>query len=520
MAEPWVFDPIRAARPIRFITRYLRHVQGPMAGQRIELLDWESITIANAFGWVHRETRRRKYRIIYTFIPRKNGKSTLCAAVMLYMLFSDGEKGAQVYAAAADRFQAAIVFDIARRMVQQAPRLAGRAKIQKRSILVPATWSSYQVLSADVYNKHGLNPSGIGMDELHTQPSRDLYDVLHTGVGAREQPLEWIMSTSGYDKESFWQEFHDHAVQVADGTIEDPTFLPVLYGAEKTDDWTDPEVWKAVNPSLGFGITLEYLQDEVRKAKRSPSYQNTFKRLHLNIRTAQETKWLDMDAWDDCDFQVAIEKLHRCECYGGLDLASKLDLSAFDLVFPPQPMTENLYVMLAWFWVPKNRIEQRVKKDRVPYDVWVENKLIKATDGDVTDYDVVFADIKALGEIFTIKEVALDRWGATQLHARLEGAGFIVAEFGQGIKSMKDPTSELEALIVSHRLAHNNNPVLRWMADNVMVWHDAAGSIKPDKGKSREKIDGIVAGIMALGRAMLHNAAGPSVYEKQGFDVL
>jgi len=508
-------------RAIRFIERYCRHVQGPYAGKLVRLLPWERDTIAHAFGWVHRETGVRRYRIVYTFIPRKNGKSTLAACVMLYLLFADGEKGAQIYSAAADRFQASIVFDIARRMVEQAPELKRRARVMRRVILVPATWSSYQVLSADVYTKHGLNPHGIGFDELHTQPSRDLYDVLHTGSGARLQPLEWIMSTAGFEDDSFWAEFHRHAIQVAEGKVADDRFLPVLYGLARDDDWTDPALWREVNPSLGAGVTEDYLREECEKAVRLPSYQNVFRRLHLNILTKQETKWMDMVAWDDCGrLPLDPAALKGAPCYGGADLGSKLDLTAFALWFPPSPATGGAHALLVWFWMPQDGVQRRVMEDLVPYDLWIEKGLIRTTPGAITDHEIVCNEIAAICQEHRCQEIAIDRWGAIQLFARLEARGLKPIEYGLGIKSMKDPTAEFEALAIARKVAHGGNLVLRWMADNVQVWQDAAGNMKPDKGKSREKIDGIVAGILALGRVLAHAPAGPSIYETQGFELL
>jgi len=495
------FDEAAADRAEGFFRDCLTHVKGEWRGQPLELSDWQRDRIIRPlFGW-KRSDGTRRYRTAYIEIPRKSGKSTLCAGIALYLLFADGEPGAEVYSAAADREQAAIVFEMAREMAQARPALRDRAKFYKRAIVVPNTMSSYKVLSAEAYSKHGLNASGIIFDELHAQPSRELWDVLTTSTGARRQPLVCAITTAGYDRHSICYEQHDYAVKVRDGIIKDDAFLPVIFAADEGADWTSPETWARAHPGLGVSLKAEYMAAECEKARQLPSYENTFKRLLLNIWTEQDTRWLPLETWDAA--ACAAPDLTGCECFAGLDLASTTDVAALVLLFP---VGGKLYVR-PHFWVPQDRIRGRTSRDRVPYDVWVREGLIEATDGAVIDYDVIRRRIGELSEQYRIREIAIDRWNSTQLATQLQGDGFTVIAFGQGFASMAAPTKELERRLIGRELAHDGNAVLRWMASNVTVAQDPAGNMKPDKAKSTEKIDGIVALVMALGRQMVATEA-------------
>lgn len=506
---------------VNFFGRLLIHTKGEWAGQKFILEDWQREEIIEPlFGWKRISDGTRRYRTAYIEVPRKNGKSTMAAGIGLYLLYADDEPGAEVYSAAADRDQANIVFDEAKRMTESAPPLIKRAQVFKRSIIVPGTYSAYRVLSADAYTKHGLNAHGVVVDELHAQPTRDLVDVLVTSTGARRQPLTVFITTAGYDRESICWEYHEYARQVLEGIIDDPTFLAVIYAAEQDDDWLDEDVWAKANPNLGVTVKRDYLRNEARRAKQTPAYQNTFRRLHLNQWTQQEARWLPLEAWDACNTPVNESLLKGAPCYGGLDLASTSDIASFVLDFPSEPGEEEHHAWLGFFWIPEENMVERARKDRVPYDAWVRQKLIAATEGNVIDYAYIVRDIEALGERFNIQEIAFDRWGAFQVSQALEGAGFTMVGFGQGFASMAGPTKELLRLVLDGKLAHGGQPVLRWMADNMVVSTDAAGNVKPNKAKSHEKIDGIVAGIMALDRATRHQNKKRSVYETRGLEVV
>lgn len=510
------FDKKAADLAVAFFERLLVHSKGEWAGQAFALQGWQRDDIIRPlFGW-KRADGSRKFRTAYIEIPRKNGKSTLSAGLALYLLFADGEAGAEVYSAAADRDQARIVFDQAKSMIEASPALSKFSKVYRNAITTPKSAGSYRVLSADAYTKHGLNAHGIVFDELHAQPNRDLWDVLNTSTGARRQPLMIMITTAGYDRESICWEQHEYATRVLDGTIDDPSYFAYIAGASDDDDWTDPVTWAKANPGLGVTIKLDYLEAESRRAQNSPAYQNTFRRLHLNQWTSQDERWIDMAAWDACG--QALPDLHGRECYGGLDLATTTDLAAFVLVFPPERDDEPYWV-LPRFWIPGDNMLERERRDRVPYSAWARDGLIHATPGNVIDYSHILQTVIALRDEYDIREIAFDRWGATLISQQLMEAGLEMVQFGQGYASMSAPTKELYKMILSGEIAHGGNRVLRWMADNVVVRQDPAGNLKPDKGRSRERIDGIVAAIMGLDRAVRHEG-GASVYETRGMFVL
>jgi phage terminase large subunit-like protein len=508
----WV-DEAAAAKACEFFERFLRHAKGEWAGQRFALSEWQRRDIIRPiFGW-KRPDGTRKYRKVYVEVPRKNGKSTLGAGIALYLLFSDGEPGAEIYSAAADREQAAIIFDVARQMVDQDSDLRSRCEVFRRSIVVGKTGSAYHVLSADAPTKHGKNSHGVLFDELHAQPDRELYDVLKTSTGSRRQPLFVMFTTASYDKTSICWEEHEYATPLLAGSIHDDTYLPIIYAADQDEDWTDPKVWAQANPGLGESVLIQYLQDECNRAKESPAYQNTFRRLHLNQWTEQAERFLDMSSWDECAGQVDPSELEGCPCWAGLDSASTIDITAFVLCFADQ---DGSYSWLPFFWVPEESIQKRSMKDRIQYDDWEKLGFIESTPGNVCDYDHIRERIKQLAEKYRIQAIAYDRWNASQLVTQLMNDGATMVPFGQGYQSMSAPTKELIKLVISRKLRHGGNPVLRWMASNVASKQDPAGNQKPDKAKSSEKIDGIVAEIMALGRAMVGGGKPSSIYEERG----
>ena len=507
------FDETAAQRAVGFFRDCLTHVKGEKAGQPFELDNWQEDIVATMFGW-KRQDGTRRFRTSYIEIPRKNGKSTLCAGLALYMLFSDGEAGAEVYSAAAEREQASIVFDIAAQMVSAEPILRAHSQTFRKSIAVEKTASSYKVLSADAFTKHGLNASAIIFDELHAQPNRHLWDVLTTSTGARVQPLTIAITTAGYDRNSICYEQHEYAEKVRDGIIEDETFLPVIYSADKEDDFRNEETWIKSNPAYGISIREDYLEREAKRASELPSYENTFKRLHLNMWTEQAVRWLPMDRWDDCE---PFAEFEGRPCWAGLDLASTTDIAAFVMVAPDG---DGGVDVLPTFWIPSENAHRRERKDRVPYTTWIKQNLIRSTDGDVIDYDQIREDIFKLCEQNNVQEIAVDRWNSTQLVTQLEGelSNVRIAMFGQGYRSMSAPSKELEALVMGKNLHHGGNPVMRWMMSNVAIESDGI-NIKPSKKRSTEKIDGIVALVMALARASQANDTG-SIYDNRGITIL
>lgn len=511
-----MFDEAKAQRAMQFIN-CLKHTKGKWRGQPFDLLPWQEQIIRDVFGTV-KENGYRQYNTAYVEIPKKNGKSELAAGVALYMTCGDGEWGAEVYGCASDRQQASIVFDVAVDMVDQCPALKKRIKpvmSVKRLVYLP-TNSFYQVLSAEAYTKHGLNVHAVIFDELHSQPNRELFDVMTKGSGdARTQPLFFLITTAGTDRHSVCFEQHQKAEDILQGRKIDPTFYPVIYGASDDADWTSEKVWYRANPSLGHTIDIEKVRNAYLSAKDNPAEENIFRQLRLNQWVKQSTRWMQMEKWDACAFQVDEGELLGRECYGGLDLSSSIDITAFVLVFPPRNDTEK-YIILPYFWIPEENMIQRVRRDHVPYDVWEKQGCLMTTEGNVIHYGFIENFIDALGKKFHIKEIAFDRWGAVQMVQNLEGLGFTVVPFGQGFKDMSPPSKRLMELTLEKSIAHGGHPVLRWMMDNIFIRTDPAGNIKPDKEKSTEKIDGAVATIMALDRAIRHGCSSGSVYDERG----
>jgi phage terminase large subunit-like protein len=495
------YDEQAAERAVSFFADCLTHTKGEWAGEPLTLSQWQADRIIRPlFGW-KRPDGTRRYRTAFVMIPRKAGKSTLAAGIALYLLFADNEPGAEIYSAAADREQAGIVFEMAKHMTSASPMLNRRSESFKRSIVVPTTASSYKVLSSDAFTKHGLSAHGIIFDEVHAQPDRELWDVLTTSVGARRQPLTVAITTAGYDRHSLCFELYDHACKVRDGVIDDPHFLPVIYEAGADDDWKAPATWHKAHPGLGVSVKEEFLAEECAKAQHLKSFENTFRRLYLNQWTEQESRWITLGAWDACAGELP--DLRGRECFAGLDLASTTDIAALSLVFE---VDGRLYVK-PYFWVPREGVRRRAERDRVPYERWIADGLIEATDGDVIDYDTIRKRVNELAEHYRIREIAIDRWNATQISTQLAGDGFEMVGFGQGMASMSGPMKELERRLLAKELAHAGHPVLRWMAANVAATQDAAGNVKPDKSKSTGRIDGIVAAIMAIGRLTVASEA-------------
>ena len=511
------FDERKAQRVVRFIEA-LRHTKGEFHGQPFHLLPWQEKIIRDVFGTVRDDDpTMRQYTTAYIEIPKKNGKSELGAAIALNMLINDDEWKAEVYSCASDRQQAAIVFDVAVDMVRQSPALMKRVKIipSTRRMIYQPTGSIYQVLSSEVATKHGLNVSACIFDELHTQPTRALYDVMTQGSGdARRQPLWFFLTTAGTDRNSICWEVHQKALDILEGRKNDPRFYPVLFGLPDEADWTSEENWYRANPSLDHTITIDKVRDAFRKAQETPADENQFRQLRLNQWVKQSVRWMPMDKWDECGGVVDPYALEGRACYAGLDLSSTSDLTALVLAFPPTSEDEP-YRVLPFFWLPEETLSLRVRRDHVPYDQWARRGFIQTTEGNVVHYGFIERFICELGERYDIREIAHDRWNATMMVQTLEDDGFTMVPFGQGFKDMSPPTKELMRLVLEHRLCHGGHPVLRWNMDNAYVRTDPAGNLKLDKEKSTEKVDGAVALVMALDRAQ-RNLNGGSVYDERG----
>lgn len=510
------YDKKKADRAVTFIEN-LCHTKGKWAGTPFWLLPWQEQLIRDIFGIV-KPDGNRQFRTAFVEICKKVGKSELAAAVALYLLYADNEPSAEVYGAAADRQQAFIVFDVAKQMVEMSPALMKRSKLMgaTKRIVNYSNAGYYQVLSAEVGGKHGFSVSGLVFDEIHTQPNRQLYDVLTKGSSdARQNPLHFIITTAGNDRHSIAYELHTKAVDILEGRRVDPTFYPVVYGLKDDEDWEDEANWYKVNPSLGYTVDIERLRDAYREAKQNPADEITFKWLRCNMWVSSTVAWIPDAIYMRGNEPIDMDALAGRDCYAGLDLSSTGDITALVLIFPPRDEEEK-YVLLPYFWIPEETIPRRVKANSVPYDIWEKQGYIMSTEGNVIHYDFIEKFIMDLSEKYHILEIAVDRWNATQMIQNLEGEGFTIVPFGQGFSSMSAPTKEFYRLLMEGRIIHGGNPVLRWMAGNVVIDTDPAGNIKVTKAKSKEKIDGIVAAIMALDRCIRQEGQSGSVYDERG----
>jgi phage terminase large subunit-like protein len=501
------FDREAVERFLSFAA-HLHQFQGKWADKPLEILPWELEEIVAPLFGTMRADGTRFFRTVFVFVPRKNGKTTLLSAIELYLLLADGESGAQVVTAAVDRAQATFAFEPAKMMVNKSPGLRARAKVYRREIRVPATGSTFWPLSSDLGNKHGMNLHAAGIDELHAWPNRELLDIITSSMGARTQPVTFIITTAGYDPNSAERQLYDHTIAVSKGLVSDPSFLGVIYEAPADMDWTSAEAWRVANPSLGVTITEEFLAAECERAKAIPSMQNAFRRLYLNQHTSQDTRWMSLEAWDGCTGNAEVPP--GSDVYAGLDLSSTTDLTALVLLAPQSGMP----VALPFFFLPEEGLRERGLRDRVPYEVWQRDGHLLTTPGNVVDYSFIRAKVRELAKTYRIRELVYDRWGATQLVQEFQEDGLTVVPMGQGFASMSAPTKELMRLVLDKKLVHGGHPVLRWNADNAAVQTDPAGNIKLAKDKSTGRIDGLVALVMALD-AVMRRPTKKSIYEDE-----
>lgn len=509
------FDDQKAREAISFF-RLLKHSKGEWAGRPLTLEPWQQFVVASLLGW-RRTDGTRRYRTAYLEVARKNGKTTLAAGLGLYLMLADGEPGAEVYSVATKRDQARLSHGEATRMAKSSPAIRRMVNIYRDNIHIVDTASKFEPLGADADTMDGLNVHAALVDEVHAHKTRQVWDVIETATGSRRQPLMLAITTSGYNRQSLCWQLHEYTQQVLDGVIEDDSWFGMIYTLDEDDEWQDEALWPKANPNLGVSKKWDDMRRKAARAREMPAALNAFQRLELDIWTQAETKWIPWQHWQACGAAVDAEGMRGRICYGGLDLSSNTDVSAFLLVFPPQGNGDR-YQVLSRFWIPEEAMVERSRRDRVPYDDWVRQGLITATPGNVIDYAWILDQIDQDAQAYDIREVAFDRWGATKIATELmeRGGEDWLVQFGQGYVSMSPAMRELERLILEHKLAHGNNPVLTWMANNLVVRTDPAGNIKPDKEKSIERIDGMVALVMALDRALRHEPPKRSVYETRG----
>lgn len=528
LAEGCWFNEKIASQYIRFFEKCLTHVEGELAGQPFILEEWQQATIANLFGWYRKDERGRevrRFRKMFFYVPRKNGKTPFVAGICLAVMVLDNEPGAQVYGFAADVEQAALMYHQATGMVHNEPELSSRLEIYKatgqRAIVYPEYRSSYKVVSGDAKGKHGRNPHFVAVDELHEQPNRTLIDTIETSFASlnRKQPLLIYLTTADYDREeSICNEKLELAKNVRDNPGDkampgyDPTLLPVIYEARRDDDWTDPVVWARVNPNLDVSVSRNFLEDQCREARENAAIENNFKRLHLNMRTEQAFRWMPMDAWDRCDDDVDESLLAGRECFGGLDLASKNDTASFMLVFPPDP-GDDLWRVLTRVWIPQEAATRDELKKSIPYSVWASNGLITICSGSRIEYQLILDQMSMDAERYELVNIGADPWNLEHLRQTFDPEGMKIVEARQGMRTLSAPMKELKALVESEAIAHGGHPVLRWQMGNVAADEDKNLNIMPNKRKSSSKIDAPVSLIMAVGMAMLREEPPPTAYD-------
>ena len=512
----YYWDEEKASRIIDFAKRYIRHVKGKSGGKAFEFSLWQERILRTFFGWIRISDDCRRFRTLYIEVPRKNGKSFIASIVALYLLFADKEAGAEIYSAATDERQARIVFRSAVAMLNKAPKLRKRCKVTKKAIeKIPFDDSFYTPLSAEAYTKDGLNASGIIFDELHAQPTRDLYDVLRTSQGAREQPVELNITTAGKSLTGIGYDVHLYAEKVRDGVVEDPAFLPVIYAIKDGEDWKDLKVIKRCNPGYGISVKPDFLESELRRAINEPSYAPTFQRLYLNKWVGSGSAWMSADFWKGLAEDYTWADLLGMPCWLALDLSKRTDLSAATLFFPTQDLKGGK--SLTKFWMPSDRLEDKEKDDRAPYQRWVDQGLITLTDGDVIDLDFIVEEVQQLYQDYDIKEGVIDPWSSTAVTTRLQKEEIELIEFRQGWKSMSPAMKDLEAMFRSRKYAHDGNPVMSWMMSNLKVKTDDKENMQPDKRSSTSRIDGPVSLIMAGGRAFAAVNDPDNIYDTEGF---
>lgn len=533
----------------------LKLTKGKFHGCYFEQQDWQERIIRDVYGTL-KPDGNRQYKVVYIEIPKKMGKSEMGAGFALKQLCADNEWLAEVYGCAADKANASLVFDVAVEMIDQELELKKRCDliISKKRIVYRPTKSFYQVLSAEAYTKHGLNVSGCIFDELHAQPNRGLYDVMMFGSGdAREQPLYVIITTAGDDPDrlSIGWEVHKKAEDILLGHRGDPTFYPVIFGIDPEEQrvwtgwsyktfkelglkpskfdkegWKNRKVWSLVNPSLGVTVKYEKLEEALTSVQGNAAEERTFKQLRLNIWVKYKaTKWVPYEIWMENTGIVDRQSLKGRVCYGGLDLSSKMDLTAFVLVFPPEE-EGGKYMILPTFWIPEDNVDKYVEQYGVKYKEWIDQGLLKTTPGNKIDYHCIINEIVKQSEEFDIKEIAYDPFLADMIETDLTEAGLTMVELRPIFQYISPPMEELEAYLYGKHLNHGNNPILNWMFSNLQVIKNANGQIRPTKavkvGNSKNKkgdeyykIDGIMALITAMARVIVNRDNAPT-YEKRG----
>lgn len=535
---PYYFDAAAADLACEFFPSCLTHHKGQdWAGRPFELLPWQrELLVRPLIGWKRRSDGRRRFRKVLLFVCKKQGKTELVAGLANYFLFVDGEPGAEIVVAAADRSQATTLFDETKEMVEDDEVLRAKADIFRRSIVYRDLRSVLQVISAEARTKHGPNLQVVIVDELHAQPDRLLVETLEKGVAARREPVILYLTTAGENIESICYEEYEYAKKLIAGIITDDSYLPIVFEASPEDDWRLPATWRKAAPSLGVTVSEEYYAGEVVKAQNEPRKLATFLRLHLNIWTAQHVIWIQDETWTACTATVPTENPTGEVATLGLDLSTKYDLTACVVTLRHEdpdaaaeeeedgeptegaesaPLRLNFSVsVIPYFWLPEDTLEQRCRDDRIQYDVWRDLGLLRVTPGNAVDFDVILRDIlEEIVPTFHVREGGFDPWSATQMAIQLKAAGLPMFEVPQTYKHLNEPSKLLEAIVLSRRLRHDGHRVLRWCVSNTAVKQDANGNIRPVKVSRTQRADGTFALITSLARLMVQVEAPEPAFD-------
>ena len=506
----WYFDKKAAMRAIHFIEK-LKHTKGEWAGQRFRLELWQQFVLWNIFGWKNADGTRR-FRYAYIEIARKNGKTALSAGIGLYMLFADGESRPEVYSAATVKDQAKICFSDAVEIVK-ATDLKNYLTPYRNSIVYELKGGTMKPLSSDYGTHDGLNPSCGIIDEFHAHKDSGMFDVIKSAFGARRQPLMFIITTAGFDKSGVCYAYRENVIKVLRGVNEDDSLFGIIYTLDDKSEWDDPKMWIKANPNLGVSLSADYLADQVKDAKNRPEAVRNVMTKNVDLWVDAERTWILDDVWQKCIGTTDPADLKGCACWGGLDLSNVSDITAYVLLFHEN----DRFQLLPHFWIPEEKMLEKIRKENINYDKWVAEGYVTVTPGNVIDYDFVKTDILRIVADYDLRTSAYDRWNSSQTIIDLQNEGMECNPFGQGYGSMSAPTKEFEKLVLTGKIEHFGNPVLRWMLASTLVKTDPAGNIKPDKEKSTQKIDGIVASNMSLGEWMTAQANDESnPYENRG----
>lgn len=513
----WYFDPRAADRAITFI-QSLRHIKGEWAGKLVALEPWQQFVLWNVFGFRRSTTGYRRFKEFYLEVARKNGKTTLLAGLGNYMLFGDGEAGAEVYSCATTRDQARECFGAAEQMVRKCT-LSKRAKIFRSaggSIVYDANGSVFKPLSSDANTLDGKNASCAIVDEYHAHKTDEVYAVMKSSMGARRQPLMCIITTAGFNLASACFTYRQSAIKILDGIIEDDTSFVMIYTQDSREELADPATWIKSNPCLGASVWPEFLIEQHKTMHTKPEQESSILTKHFNMWVQAAKTWINDEVWRKCVTVTDPATLIGCECYGGMDLGAVNDYSSLALEFHENGRVQ----VLMWYWIPEEKYKSRgeMQRENVNIEVWQRQGHIKVTPGNVTDYDVIRADISAIAGKYTIRKIGYDRWNSSQLVIDLLSDGLPMDGFQQSIGNISPPTKDFERLIRTGEYEHFDNPVLRWQISNVVIYRDANDNMKPIKSRSPEKIDGVVAAIMARGEYMSaqRDPEQLSIYETRG----